>query len=407
MRAPSISTPPWLLRLLTAFALVAAVLWILPVTPMLAGHPFAFTALFPGGPAFEDILVYHVRFTLFHTRKFFLLTRGISAFAYPAGAAPVYEAFNTFAHPDTAYLFLAVIWTAIFTAITWAILAKSSTAGTATRLYVRLALLSFPLIFLIERANIELILWMIVVIGILAYRKGYAVPAAILFGVAASMKLYPIFLLGLFLKRRRDLPAFAVGLVTALAATGLAIAYAGPTFSIAAHGFFTGVDRFQDHYAETVRSAEINFDHSLFSPIKYWSYVQHQSLRSLMTPYYLCAGAFAGLLYLRVRTLPFLNRVIFLVVAMVSLPPVSYSYTLIHLYLPVVLFVAALLQTRNAPATAKVALAILLFLLLPLIALSVWQNIPAGPIQSFGLLLLLPLAAISPWEDTTSKISDL
>jgi len=65
------------------------------------------------------------------------------------------------------------------------------------------------------------------------------------------------------------------------------------------------------------------------------------------------------------------------------------------------------LQTRNAPATAKVALAILLFLLLPLIALSVWQNIPAGPIQSFGLLLLLPLAAISPWEDTTSKISDL
>jgi len=54
-----------------------------------------------------------------------------------------------------------------------------------------------------------------------------------------------------------------------------------------------------------------------------------------------------------------------------------------------------------------VALAILLFLLLPLIALSVWQNIPAGPIQSFGLLLLLPLAAISPWEDTTSKISDL
>jgi hypothetical protein len=407
MRASSISAPPWLLRLLSAFAVVAAVLWILPVTPMLTGHPFAFTALFPGGRAFADILVYHARFTLFHTRKFFLVTRGISAFAYPAGAAPVYEVFNSFAHPDIAYLDVAAAWTAIFTAITWAILAKASSAGTATRLYMRLALLSFPLIFLIERANIELILWMIVAIGILAYRKGYAVPAAILFGVAASMKLYPIFLLGLFLKRRRDLPAFAIGIVTALAATAFAIAYAGPTFSIAAHGFYVGVDRFQDHYAETVRSAEIDFDHSLFSPIKYWSYVQHQSLQAWMTPYYLCAGAFAGLLYLRVRTLPFLNRVIFLVAAMVSLPPVSYSYTLIHLFLPVVLFVAALLKTRNAPTTAKLAFAAMLFMLLPLVALSAWQDIPAGPIQSLGLLFLLPLAAISPWEDTTSRLSDL
>jgi hypothetical protein len=407
MRESSTSASPWLLRLLSAFALVAAVLWILPVTPMLTGHPFAFTALFPGGRAFADILVYHARFTLFHTRKFFLITRGISAFAYPAGAAPVYEAFNTFAHPDSVYLVVAAIWTTIFTAITWAILAKASSASTATRLYLRLALLSFPLVFLIERANIEIVLWMIVVLGILAYRKGYAVPAAILFGVAASMKLYPIFLLGLFLKRRRDLPAFAAGVITALAATGLAIAYAGPTFSIAAHGFFVGVDRFQDHYAETVRSAEINFDHSLFSPIKYWAYVQHQSLRTWLTPYYLCAGAFTGLLYLRVRTLPFLNRVIFLVVAMVSLPPVSYSYTLIHLYLPIVLFLAALLQTPRAPATAKAALVLLLFLLLPLIAISAWQTIPAGPIQSFGLLLLLPLAAISPWKDTGSNISDL
>jgi len=203
------------------------------------------------------------------------------------------------------------------------------------------------------------------------------------------------------------LPAFAIGLITALTATALAIAYAGPTFSIAAHGFYVGVDRFQDHYAETVRSAEIDFDHSLFSPIKYWSYVQHQSLHTWLTPYYLCAGTFAGLLYLRVRTLPFLNRVIFLVAAMVSLPPVSYSYTLIHLYLPVVLFVAAFLQTRNAPATAKLALATMLFMLLPLVTLSAWQDIPAGPIQSFGLLLLLPLAALSPWKDTTNKISDL
>jgi hypothetical protein len=393
-------------RLLTLFALAAAILFLLPFTPILTGHHFAFTALFPAGRTYEDITVYRGRFTLYHTRRFFLLTRGMSAFAYPPAAAPIYELFSRTSRPAVLYLAIAAVWTAILSAITFTILAKASTIRTAASIFLRLAFLSFPLIFLLQRANIELFLWILIALALLAYRKSYAIPAAILIGIAAAIKLYPIFLLGLFLHRKKDLPAFAVGLLTAILTIAAAIAYAGPTFSIAAHGFFTGVDRFQDHNAETVRSAEINFDHSLFSPIKYWFYLQHQTLRPWLTPYYLAAATIAGALYLRVRTLPFLNRTIFLITAMIALPPVSYTYTLVHLYLPTILLLAALLATTQ-PTTAKPTLILLLFLLLPLVALSTFFAIPAGPIQTVAVFLLLPLAAIFPWPDPTTNIPDL
>jgi hypothetical protein len=393
---PTITTPSWLPRLIYLFAALAAILWLLP---LLTTHPI----LFPSGPNFEDILVYKGRFTLYHSAKFFT-SRAYSAFAYPAGAAPIYALFYATSDATTTYLLLAAV--ATLSAFTAAFLYLRHHA--ATKLFLPLLLFSFPLIFLIQRANIELTLWLIVALGIVAYRRNLAILAAVLFGIAAAIKLYPILLLGLFLKpkaarSRQDLPAFTTGVLTFILATATAIATTGPTFAVAAHGFFTGVDKFQGHYVDTVSKVEIAFDHCLFSPIKYLAYTQHLSPAPWRSTYYVCAALLALALFLRVRTLPFLNRIVFLVAAMVCLPPVSFTYTLVHLYLPMLLLLGALLTTaKPPPPTAMAALALLLFLTLPLVSLRVLTPIPTGPIQSFALLALLVLSAVTPWQDAST-----
>ena len=106
---------------------------------------------------------------------------------------------------------------------------------------------------------------------------------------------------------------------------------------------------------------------------------------------------------MRVRILPFLNRLIFLTAAMVCLPPVSFTYTLVHLYLPMLLLLATLTASAKRPTpTALAALALLLFLMLPLVSLTVLGYLPTGPIQAVALLALLVVCTLDPWPDTTT-----
>lgn len=389
------SRPP--LRTLSIILSVAAViLWLLP---LLVKSP----VLFPPGPAFIDIFVYKGRFTVYHSLKFFT-SRAFSAFAYPPGGAPIYAAFYATADSVQTYLTLAAV--SSITAIIAACLYLRRHA--ASHLIPLLLLCSFPLVFLVQRANIEIILWIVIALGILVYLRGYAILAAFLFGLAASVKLYPIFLLGLFLKRKQDTPAFLVGLTTAVMALLAACAYSGPTLLVAANGFTHGIGSFQDHYIDKVSKVEVIFDHSLFSPLKYSAFQQHTSPAAWTHTYYLVAGTFALLLFLRIRSFPALNRIVFLLVAMVCLPPVSFTYTLVHLYLPALLLCAALCSPRTPPTTAVATLALLLFITLPLPSLTVLlpgysasQPFPCGPLQSLCLLAVLILTTLKPWPTTT------
>jgi hypothetical protein len=103
-----------------------------------------------------------------------------------------------------------------------------------------------------------------------------------------------------------------------------------------------------------------------------------------------------------VRTFPFLNRTVFLTTAMVALPPVSFTYTLIDLYVPAFFLVGAFLNFRTRPpATAILGLLLILFVALPIMAISsLSPGLPTGPIQSCALLLLLIVSAIAPWPET-------
>jgi hypothetical protein len=393
----------------TLLSIVAALVWIVALAAILqtyfAGKGFPLSNKFP---AFEDITIYHLRFLLFHTAEFFKphvhsrhFPYSPTAFAYPPAAALVYDAIYTFTQPVAFIVTLTILWTLFLYAATSRVLARHLPSPTLTTFYTAtLLLFSFPLLFLLQRGNIELLVWILVTFSILAYIKNFPIAAAVLIGIAASIKLYPILLLGLFLSRRRNLPALLTGAATAIAATLFAMSFAGPTFSIAYNGFIDGVVRFKDQHAEAARAAEAVFDHSLFSPIKIQYLHQHGTPLQWSFPYYLIAGTlFLALFFLRIRKLPFLNRLIFLSVAMICLPPVSYEYTIVHLYLPLLILLIALLQSEYPPATSQyAALACFLFLMLPLALLSEGKFLLAGQLQAVALLTLAILSTLSPWQ---------
>ena len=88
--------------------------------------------------------------------------------------------------------------------------ARRDRAATATLFPLTVALVSFPIAGLVQRGNIELFLWIFAAAGTWAFLRGHENAAAVLWGLAAAMKLFPIVLLVLLLPRRRW-RAFAVG----------------------------------------------------------------------------------------------------------------------------------------------------------------------------------------------------
>ncbi len=401
-----------LTRLLRWFALFCGVLWIACMIyialDLLQGHGFPLARkFFP----FEDITIYQPRFKLFHTAAFFQppghsrrVPWGPAAFAYPPAAALVYAAFYLFDAPEVPYLLLTALWTILIGVGAWLMLSRAlPTRRSATQYLCCLACFLFPLVFLAERGNIELLVWVALTAAVLLCLRGYSLSAAVLIGAAAAVKLYPIFLLGLFVTRARiGWRAIAAGVLATVLLTLIAVSYAGPTFSVALDGFIDGVSKFNQQHAEAARHAEAVFDHSLFSPVKLAYLGAHDTPLQWSTVYFVCGGVAAlAVFWLRVRTLPFLNRLGYLSAAMILLPPVSYEYTIIHLYLALLLLlITAIAQLRASTGvhpTVIYAICCLLCAMLPLGLLQGGTFLFAGEVQLLALLLFAFFTTRAAW----------
>ena len=402
-----------LTRLLRTMAMVGAVLWFLALAyiciDISQGNGFPLMRkFFP----FEDITIYQSRFQLYHSPAFFQAgahgPRGagkIVAFAYPPAAALVYAVFYAVGAPQTIFVILMLLWTVISVAGGWLLLGHSlSSRALTSRYLVCLSAFSFPLLFLAERGNIELLVWIALTLAVWLCLRGRAFASAVIIGCAASVKLYPIFLLGLFVSRRRaDWRAVGTGVLAAVLATAVAVGYAGPTFSGAMDGFVNGVAKFNHQHAEAPRRSEAVFDHSLFSPVKIAYLGTHDSPQQWTTIYFAVAGLLAlAVFWFRVRDLPLLNRLVFLSAAMILLPPVSYEYTVVHLYLPLLLMLlaAAAPLRRSVVADRSLLLTIgcTLGAMLPLGLLQGGNFLYAGVVQLIALLGVAFFATRSAWD---------
>jgi hypothetical protein len=274
----------------------------------------------------------------------------------------------------------------------------------------------YPAIFLLDRGNIEVFLWLFVLFGLIAYLRRWQYVAAIFFAIAASMKIYPAIFLLLFLPRRQ-FKALAVGVAATAGFTLASLAAVGPTIAEAWSNMSEAANDLRDLQIATVADHGFRFDHSVFALYKQIGFaillntgkasyrnppifLQSMAVYSVVAPL-----AFLALYVLRIRTMPLLNQFMALTLCSVLLPYVSYEYTLVHVYLVFAAFLIFLLQDeakQSLPAfnpsrtrSAMICFA-LIFAPMALIAREQYQ----GQVKCVILLMLLNLILRVPMPST-------
>jgi glycosyl transferase family 87 len=286
-------------------------------------------------------------------------------------------------------------------------------------------LLGYPLIFLISRGNIEAVMWVLVLLGIVAFTRNRMLISAILWALAASMKIVPGLLCLLFLARRKY-RIFAIAVALTVAFSVLGLAGVGPTISQA----FSDSSKSAPYLRDTFILARVapHFDESLFAATKQvicvYDYLYrndgqlHKSdgrhppviwpgIKTALRIYDILIPIGALLLWwFRLRRLPLLNQFIAYIVLGILLPQVSYEYKLVYMYLvwgAFLLFLLADVATGRVKVPAA-AIHTVLFscavIFVPLTYLA-WRNKQGHPFgiggqikMSFLLLILLTVLRV-------------
>jgi len=157
---------------------------------------------------------------------------------------------------------------------------------------------------------------------------------------------------------------------------------------------------------------QVDFDHSVLGFLKALSLIllpdelSSETLSSLVN-LYMPIMALAGLVvfFAVIRKLPITNQVICLVVAMILLPPVSYDYTLLHLYIPWALLVLVTIESRDriVPGlTAAMVCCAVLFA--PVTELIVHGQSYGGQVKAVALVVLGLIALIRKFSSSLDGV---
>jgi hypothetical protein len=326
-----------------AFALMLFVNYL----ECLAGIPL--NSRFPiGEPLFGDLLEFLPTFQHAHTGGFFRST-AFSGIAYPPLGAVLYALMYSFGHPVVFYLGILALWLGIAIGkVRQRLIDYGIGRETAMLFPLTLAAASFPIEGLIQRGNIELFVWISTAVGIWAFLRDRDKTAAVLWGLAAATKLYPIILLALLVAKLR-LRAFVLGLATFVAASILSTAYIGPSMSVALWRSVRNVFGYQNFRTSEWNLHEFAANHSAFVAVKFVAFIVGGAAGNLTNLYYLFGGlVFVALFAGRVRKMPVTNQVLVVTAFMVMLPPISYFYTLTHLYAPFLMLMFLAIRAERA-----------------------------------------------------------
>ncbi len=356
-----------------------------------------------GGSRYDDLLEYRATFRLLHTAAFFG-NPVTSPVAYPPFGAVLFALVYTFGRPVAFYLGTAMVWLG---AAVWGVrraLKKSGIGGAPATLFpLTIVLVSFPIAGLLQRGNIELFLWIFAALGCWAYLREKNDAAAVLWGLAAATKLYPLVFLVLLLPRRRY-RAFGVGVATFAAVSVASMRYLGPSVAVAWRGSLRNVFGYQGVRVAEWSIHELAANHSVFGLAKLGALAAGLPLAKLTLAYY-AAGAvvMAWVFFGRVSRMPVANQLLAVSVFMVMLPPISYFYTLVDLYTPWLVLVFVAIGAERAGVRIR-GLGRTMLLFVPLFGSFMLFTFPkvvlfGGLIQACLLVALFVCAARFPFAE--------
>ncbi len=346
-----------------------------------------------GNERLGDLLEYEPTFRHVHTAEFFQGGPGFTPIAYPPFGAILYALIYAFGHPLVVYLAIFGFWLSFGVLVARRSLLRCGISPWVSLLFpLSLVIVWFPAEGLLQRGNIELFVWMFTATGIWAYLRNQDDGAGVLWGFAAATKLYPIVLLTLLLTKRR-FRAFGLGLATFAIVSFFSMAYLGPSISIALRGSLRNIFGYQAVRTTEGSLHEFAANHSGFIPFSFIASVMGMNNRNLTTLYYSCGAAiFIGVFLVRLRRLPVLNQLLAVTIFMVILPPISYFYTLVHLYAPALALMLFAIRTEKRGISVR-GLAGTILLFVPIFAAFTLFTYPTvflfgGLIQSVLLLVL-------------------
>jgi hypothetical protein len=345
--------PPLLRRYWLAMALLTALSIVYTAVKAMLYHlkfPYGIGMLYDDS-LWGDLLVFRPGFVHFRTPQFWDSFE--YPFTYPAPLGVVLGILFRFAHPVKIYLALEA---AAIVAGAWRFVrqltARNISPTTAWAFTLSTLAMTWPLLFLIDTANAEGFVIVTLALGVYAVLRERWWLGAVLIGIAGSMKLFPLILLGLLLAKRRYKEFFA-GLVVALLVTVASLAILGPTIAEAQRHIDVGFVLIRNLYFFTMKPDAAALDHSLWVGVRYAvvdtarlvhpvSSAEQAKILAVSLRTYLVVAATAGvtLFFTRIRRLPTLNVVLALTICAVLLPPLSLEYTLVHLLLPFALLCA-------------------------------------------------------------------
>jgi len=260
---------------------------------------------------------------------------------------------------------------------------------------------STPVLFLLDRANIEGLLFLLLAAALLAYRRERFHVAAVLIAIPAAMKGSAgiFWLLFLFDGQVR---ALLVSVATFAVTTLLALLVLPGSMSANVDGLSSALETLltatNEGTAGLRHSASLK---SAFSGLGRWD----EHFNFFVVHYAVVAAAIlvAVSVALAVLRPPLWQRVALLASAMILVPSVSYEYRMIHVYLPLLLFLG--LSERRRMDVLYVALFGLLLVPkgLPILYADVNVGTVINPLLLLALMVAIVIDAartrgVSPWR---------
>ncbi len=207
-----------------------------------------------------------------------------------------------------------------------------------------LAFLSYPFLFTIDRGNVEGLLYVVLALFLLSFRKNRFTLSAILLGLAGAMKIYPLIFAPLFLLQKRYKET-GILILTFLLANLLPLFlfkggfFANLQFILLGSNFVNPIyDLFLGSEAFIQRGV------SLFTLFKILlielGWINWLNMEMFLKGYFIFIALLAipYLWYTFFIEKTFWKQVALLTFGMLLFPHISADYKLIHLFLPLLLF---------------------------------------------------------------------
>ncbi len=205
------------------------------------------------------------------------------------------------------------------------------------------SLLSYPVLFALSRGNYELIVFIFVALFVYFYEKNNITISILFLSLAIAMKPFPGIFLILFLSDRKYKEAvYAALLATLITIASYASFHEGFLVNVKLH--LVTLHMYNNDYA--IANAGLAYGNSLFGTIKILiAYLYPRSFNeivtSLFSSYTTATLIMFGLIstYLIILEKEYWKKIALLVFCMNLFPHVSADYKLIHLFIPLFLFI--------------------------------------------------------------------